>query len=194
MQSARMMWRTNGAGELYAYVPQTSVNAKALANGTPKTNVAPNDVYGTSVGRGSFTWKTGAWTSVSQRVKLNTVGKADGEIEISVNGKSTISVTGLELRTSSSDRVRGMQIQTFFGGGHSYCYFLALAASLNGFILRTRFDLGISQEAELLLQGLLGRNYQLNHRTIALAPPNPSFWPLIFEFQCAQSPHPCLTD
>ena len=161
------MWRTSGAGELYAYVPQTSVNANALANAIPKTHVAPNDVYGTSVGRGSFKWKTGAWTNISQRVKLNTVGKADGEMEIFVDGQSTISVTGLELRTSSSSRVRGMQIQTFFGGGHSYCYYLAHAASLNGFIFRTRFDLGISQEAELLFQGFLGRNYQLNNGIVA---------------------------
>ena len=126
-----MMFRKEGGGELYAYVPQNTENANALANATPKTpDVPPNDEYGTSVGRRSFTWKTGAWTHVAQRVKLNTVGQANGEMEIFIDGKSTIRVTGLKLRTSNSNKVRGMVIQTFFGGEYSFSYVVVFAAFL----------------------------------------------------------------
>jgi len=50
-------FRPGGAGELYAYFPQLDSNANALAK---VTKTFANDVYGTSVGRGTFTWKRGA--------------------------------------------------------------------------------------------------------------------------------------
>lgn len=109
------MWRKEAAGELYAYLPQTDGNAKAFENAIPHTTI-PNDEYGTSVGRGTFTWKTGTWNHISQRAKLNTVGKQDGQVEIFYNGKSIIQVKDLEFRSDETSLVRGMQIQTFFGG------------------------------------------------------------------------------
>lgn len=38
-----------------------------------------NPDYGFSVGRGAFKFPKGAWTTIAERVKLNTVGKADGQ-------------------------------------------------------------------------------------------------------------------
>jgi hypothetical protein len=85
-------------------------------------NVAPesdcNPTYGASVGRGSFNFASGGWTTISERVKLNDVGKPNGELELFVNGKSVINVDGLVLRSSGAGRIRGMQMQTFFGGSH----------------------------------------------------------------------------
>ncbi|KAF9480858.1 hypothetical protein BDN70DRAFT_931348 [Pholiota conissans] len=112
--SARLMWRSKGAGEFYTYLdPSASANKKVC-------NVAPfsecNPTYGASVGRGAFTFATGAWTTISERVRLNDAGQANGEIELFANGKSVISVKGLVLRDSSAGRIRGMQMQTFFGG------------------------------------------------------------------------------
>ena len=108
------MWRQNGLGELYAYLPQIPSNTVAFANTPPKT--VSNPAYGDSVGRGAFTWATGAWTRVAQRVKLNDIGSANGEIEVYANGQSVIKVSGLTFRTDPSSLVRGAQIQTFFGG------------------------------------------------------------------------------
>ena len=112
--SARLMWRTNGAGELYTYLPPDFTENQAVCDIPPFSTC--NDVYGASVGRGSFTWKTGARTTVSQRVKLNDVGKANGELQLFVDGKSVVNVGGLVLRNSADGRIRGMQFQTFFGG------------------------------------------------------------------------------
>lgn len=53
---------------------------------------------------------------VSQRVRLNDDGEENGELELFVAGKSVVNVGGLVLRNSSSGRIRGMQMQTFFGG------------------------------------------------------------------------------
>ena len=111
--STRLMWRSGGAGEFYTYFPPNAANDK-------QCSVAPeskcNPTYGASVGRGAFMFATGKWTTVSERVRLNTVGKADGEIELFVNGGRVINVQGLVLRDSDSSKFRGIMMQTFFGG------------------------------------------------------------------------------
>jgi hypothetical protein len=119
--SARLMWRTEGAGEFYTYLPPYTI--PEFSANKKQCNVAPesdcNDTYGASVGRGAFKFATGAWTTVSERVKLNDAGKANGEIELFVNGKSEISVKGLMLRDGEEGKLRGIQMQTFFGGSGS---------------------------------------------------------------------------
>ncbi|KAF8061701.1 hypothetical protein FPV67DRAFT_1509975 [Lyophyllum atratum] len=116
--SARLMWRAGGAGEFYTYLPPYT-DSKFAAN-KKQCNVAPmsecNPTYGASVGRGSFHFAAGQWTTVSERVRLNDVGQANGELELFVNGKSVVKVDGLILRDNASGRMRGIQMQTFFGG------------------------------------------------------------------------------
>ncbi|KAI0062026.1 hypothetical protein BV25DRAFT_1870500 [Artomyces pyxidatus] len=116
--SARLMWRTNGAGELYTYLPPYT-DPRFTAN-EAQCNVPPvsecNPTYGASVGRASFYFTSGAWTTVSQRVRLNDVGQANGELELFVNGQSVVNVGGLILRARDAGRIQGMQLQTFFGG------------------------------------------------------------------------------
>jgi len=112
--SARLMWRTNGAGEFYTYLPPTFAANKAVCNVAPESDCNPT--YGASVGRGSFKFATGAWTTISERVRLNDVGQSNGELELFVNGKSVINVDGLVLRNSAAGKIRGLQMQTFFGG------------------------------------------------------------------------------
>lgn len=51
-----------------------------------------------------------------RRVRLNDVGEANGELELFANGKSVINVGGLILRDSEVGCMRGIQMQTFFGG------------------------------------------------------------------------------
>ncbi|KAB5592109.1 Polysaccharide lyase family 14 protein [Ceratobasidium theobromae] len=87
----------------------------------PGSNTCGAD-YGTSLGRGSFYFKTGQWNTVAQRIKLNTPGKADGELQVWSNGKSIWSVGGVIFRGAGLDasRVRGLMIQSFFGGHSLY--------------------------------------------------------------------------
>lgn len=52
----------------------------------PPRSVCDAD-YGLSVGRGSFHFTAGAWTHISQTVRLNTPGRQDGGFELLVNGQ-----------------------------------------------------------------------------------------------------------
>lgn len=108
------MWRTNGAGELYTYLPPSSKANDNVCNVAPQSHCNPE--YGASVGRGAFTFKTGDWNTISQRVRLNDAGKQNGELEVFIEGKSVINVGGLELRDNDAGRIRGLMMQTFFGG------------------------------------------------------------------------------
>ncbi|KAF8583061.1 polysaccharide lyase family 14 protein [Ramaria rubella] len=92
---------TNGAGELYSYLPLTDDNAAVLA-AIPSRTIENSDFW-FSVGRG-------AWT-------LNDPGKNNGVIQVWVHGTTMIHVTGLEMRNSRVSTFRGMHSQTFFGGG-----------------------------------------------------------------------------
>ena len=115
--STRLMWRTDAQGEFYTYLPPyTDGRFKANKAQCDYPNSDCNPTYGASIGRGNFHFTPGAWYTVSQRVKLNDVGQANGEIELVANGKTVIDLKGLILRDSNEGRIRGIQGQTFFGG------------------------------------------------------------------------------
>ncbi|KAF8954971.1 hypothetical protein BDZ97DRAFT_361600 [Flammula alnicola] len=84
--STRLMWRPDGAGELYLYAPKDK-QPKQLCSAPGSTCDA---AYGLSIGRGSFNWVAGAWTTVRQTVFLNTPGKQDGSFVLDVNGERVI--------------------------------------------------------------------------------------------------------
>ncbi|EJD40739.1 hypothetical protein AURDEDRAFT_69685 [Auricularia subglabra TFB-10046 SS5] len=112
--SLRLMWREDGAGEIYAYVPPDPANDHLLDLEGSETDPT---IYGLSIARGAFHFARGNWTVVAQRIKLNTFGKADGEIELWANGKSVIHATGVVLRAVETTKIRGIEAETFFGGG-----------------------------------------------------------------------------
>ena len=68
--------RENGAGELYAYLPQNGSNTESLLAVPPRSVQHPD--YGFSAGTGSFYFSPGRWIAVAQRVKMNTLGQANG--------------------------------------------------------------------------------------------------------------------
>ncbi|KZV89142.1 hypothetical protein EXIGLDRAFT_721627 [Exidia glandulosa HHB12029] len=111
----RLMWRTDGAGEVYAYLPELDSNSAAV---TKLKGSILDSSFGASVARGAFKFATGDWTVVAQRVQLNNVTAAnpDGEIELFVNGVSVIHATGLTIRSQAESVFRGVHFQTFFGG------------------------------------------------------------------------------
>ncbi|KAG6826388.1 hypothetical protein H0H92_015998 [Tricholoma furcatifolium] len=80
--STRLMWRQEGKGELYLYAAKDK-QTEALCNDPQSVCDA---TYGFSVGRGSYTWAAGAWTTVRQTVTLNTPGKQNGQFALDVNG------------------------------------------------------------------------------------------------------------
>ena len=95
--SLRLMWRTNGAGEIYAYI-------------------AGKTGYGLSIDRGGVTWLAdGQWHAVSLHVVLNTPGNADGSASLSVDGVTGINSTGMTI-TSTNTQIGGIFFSTFYGG------------------------------------------------------------------------------
>lgn len=98
--STRYMWRRNGAGEVYAYLP---------------TSVA----HGTSLGRGSWYFAPGQWISLEQDVRLNTPGESNGSVTVWVNGRQVFQQAEVSYRTTDHLKIDGLFFSTFFGGGDS---------------------------------------------------------------------------
>ncbi|KAI0685157.1 hypothetical protein BC835DRAFT_1290930 [Cytidiella melzeri] len=136
--SSRLMWRTDGAGELYTYLPPDFTQNQVVCSIPPFSTC--NDVYGASIGRGSFDWATGGRTTVAQRVRLNDDGQANGELQLFVDGESVINVGGLVISNSSSGRIRGMQFQTFFGGSDP-----SWATPIDQFVWFSDFSVAITE-------------------------------------------------
>ncbi|KAG6901269.1 hypothetical protein C0995_014358 [Termitomyces sp. Mi166 len=112
----RPMWRPKSAGELYTYLPLTAANSSLLINVPPESKA--NNDYGFSVGRGSFHLDiaVGRWVSIAFRVKLNTPGHHNGEIQLWVDGESVMDIKGLSVCDAENAKIKGMHFQTFFGG------------------------------------------------------------------------------
>ncbi|MBX2863107.1 MAG: hypothetical protein KTR27_06090 [Leptolyngbyaceae cyanobacterium MAG.088] len=96
--SVRLMWRQNGQGEVYAYLPTS-------------------EKFGTSIARGAWQFEPGIWYKLEQEIKLNTPDGVDGEIRLWVNDTLVIEQSDLIFRTVDSLQIDGIFFSTFFGGG-----------------------------------------------------------------------------
>ena len=96
--STRFMWREDGAGEVYAYLPESKE-------------------YGTSLGRGQWQFVPGTWQTLEQEVILNDPSQANGQLRVWLDGKVVFSATDLKFRTADSLKINGIYISSFFGGG-----------------------------------------------------------------------------
>jgi hypothetical protein len=96
--SARLMWRRDGAGELYAYLPRRRQH------------------HGESVGRGAWRFPTGRWVSIEQEIVLNTPNAADGVARVWVDGGLRLERRDLRLREHEGVLIEGLMFSTFFGG------------------------------------------------------------------------------
>ncbi|MBD1911308.1 MULTISPECIES: polysaccharide lyase [unclassified Leptolyngbya] len=98
--STRLMWRRQGEGEVYAYLP-TSRD------------------YGTSIGRGSWRFRPGVWHRIEQEVTLNQPNAANGQIRVWFDGALVLNQGGLRFRTVDRLQINGLFFSTFFGGNDS---------------------------------------------------------------------------
>ncbi|KAG6811772.1 hypothetical protein H0H92_005902 [Tricholoma furcatifolium] len=112
--SGRLMWRQEGEGELYAYLP------------TFNTGFTEDGTYGDSIDRGNIHFTAGQWTQLTEIVTLNDVNGSsaskNGQIQVLQDGKAVITVPNLELRSTSEGRIVGVMMHTFFGGSSSTEY------------------------------------------------------------------------
>ncbi len=96
--STRFMWRSDGQGEVYVYMPSSTR-------------------FGTSLGRGSWHFKRGDWQCIEQELVLNTPGALDGVVRVWLDGEPVFEQQALLFRTVPGLRIEGLFFSTFFGGG-----------------------------------------------------------------------------
>lgn len=127
--STRLMWRQDGAGELYLVsfcrVLIKKKKLTATAKYAPKKRQSDelckangsvcDEAYGFSIGRGAFSWKAGDWTTIRQTVFLNTPGKQDGIFTLDVDGKRAITRNDIlyrdNLREAKKDIGEGKAVK-----------------------------------------------------------------------------------
>lgn len=95
--STRLMWRTDGAGEVYAYLPTSQG-------------------HGTSIGRGKWYFQPGVWHHIEQEVVLNRPNTQSGRIRVWLDGAEVLDQGGLTFRTTNNLKIEGIFFSTFFGG------------------------------------------------------------------------------
>ncbi len=105
--TARYMWRDGGRAQLYLY-------------DMTKGSGYGREVYFDDDGR-SVSFQPGTWHRLVQRVRLNTVGRRNGEVEIWMDGRQVVDVTDLEFRTADWG-IDTLYFSTFFGGNSSKWY------------------------------------------------------------------------
>jgi hypothetical protein len=95
--SMRLMWRADGAAEVYGYISNTTG-------------------YGDSWGRGNFSFQAdGQWHHLTEHIHLNTPGQSDGYVTLAYDGTTHINQTGLAITTTDTP-IDGLFFSTFYGG------------------------------------------------------------------------------
>jgi len=144
--SMRLMWRKNGMGEVYTYIP--------TPNGLcSQPGIVCNSDFGISIQQGSFGFISGQWNQITLLVHLNDPPNvANGNVQLFYNDLQAIDQQNLQICSSSSVSANGLYFSTFFGGSdntwatpkmvHSYYHNIRLwggsaasnsgSASING--------------------------------------------------------------
>jgi hypothetical protein len=96
--STRYMWRENGDGSIYAYLPGKETRCGAY------------------IGRGSFKFRSGRWLKLEQEIVMNNIGKADGVLKVWADNKLVINRSDITFREKEGILAKGLFFNTFFGG------------------------------------------------------------------------------
>jgi hypothetical protein len=109
--STRIMWRQDGKGEGYAYIPDNS-----NANYCNRPTITCNPPYGSMMNPGAFKLIPGTWATLTLRVKLNDLGQSNGLIAVRFNGDLVIIQQNLKIRNQPF-LINKVLLHTFYGGG-----------------------------------------------------------------------------
>ncbi|KAM0750529.1 hypothetical protein T439DRAFT_234140 [Meredithblackwellia eburnea MCA 4105] len=115
--SARLMWRSGGRGEVYAYVADFASFDRQIAD----------LAYGIDLDLGSWNFTVGQWQRVTEVIVLNTVtplasntdpyvGPNNGHLSIYFNGNLAFQRDDVVFRTNASVAIDNFMFSTFFGG------------------------------------------------------------------------------
>ncbi|MDR7320345.1 MULTISPECIES: polysaccharide lyase [Catenuloplanes] len=100
--SSRLIWGRDGRAAIYYY---------SMGHAGQYGDAADLVTDGEQV-----FWPSDRWMNVVQRLRVNTAGNADGEIEVWVDGVRAARVTGLRF-VSNGDQVDSAYFSSFAGGG-----------------------------------------------------------------------------
>jgi hypothetical protein len=95
--STRFMWRRSGEGEVYAYLPTS-------------------EEHGTSIGRGSWSFRPDTWYRLEQEITLNQPGQSNGRVRVWVDDRLLLERSNLMFRSVETLKIEGILFSTFFGG------------------------------------------------------------------------------
>ncbi|KAK3103147.1 hypothetical protein FSP39_016821 [Pinctada imbricata] len=122
------MWRANGVGELYLYFPKSNQvpDFSHWEKSQHNVDIDTNGDYGVSFRNSHFVYRRNHWTTMRQRVHLNSVrssghGNPDGWLAVWFDGahSPTFNITNVVLRKYSDVHIDGIYFSTFFGGHDS---------------------------------------------------------------------------
>ena len=121
--STRLMWRTHGDGEVYAYVTHDQENgfknwcAKYDHSNTPTyKHVHCTNSTGIEMGTSAWRFRTNHWHKIRQEVHLNANPGQKGYIKLWVDGHAEVHVTDVIMRNNTAFAIDGLLFSTFFGG------------------------------------------------------------------------------
>ena len=119
--SCRIMWRRDGMGEVYIYAPEGKQGKNFCSkyqncNGREFPCTVCNYKKGVSFGRGSFKFDKGKWHRISLSIVLNDPNKANGYVELQVNGRKVLSYDEMRWRTTNKVKVEAIDFASWFGG------------------------------------------------------------------------------
>jgi hypothetical protein len=134
--SIRIMWRSDWQAEAYVYPPK---KAKQAPDYTKLPGSTIKDDYGDSLFRGILKLQPKAWNKVTITVGMNTPGKADGTLTVSI-GKTAASYNKMVWRVAHDPlcSVNGIFFSTFFGGKSDYKTPVTTYATFKDFKLHTK--------------------------------------------------------
>ncbi|KAG5461657.1 MAG: hypothetical protein BJ554DRAFT_6112 [Olpidium bornovanus] len=107
--SARFMWRKGGNGEAYLYTPAGASQDPGYCKVPPVSVCDPQ--YGDSIARNSFKFALGSWTRIKVTVALNDIGKKNGLVQLSANGKQVASFDKVVWRTKPDVVTVGVMVR-----------------------------------------------------------------------------------
>ncbi|GFE63194.1 polysaccharide lyase [Litoreibacter roseus] len=103
--TARYMWREDGKAELYLYHMD---KPSKWGDRIGFKDEQGDDVF----------FEDGTWHNLVQRVQVNDTGRANGEIDVWMDGSQVVSVDGLRFQTDNSG-IDSLYMSTFYGGSGS---------------------------------------------------------------------------
>lgn len=105
--SSRVMWREDGELVTYTYYPDgtTRCGKDAKAKG--------------------FRFETGKWYTITKYVKMNDIGKKNGQIKLQVDDKTVVDIKNAVLRKKNLTKINAALFHVYAGGGRTNENFFA---------------------------------------------------------------------